>query len=98
MAQGSLPTNLNPNNMTIQKIEQENQRTINFINQIGKINDSGEYVPEEGTDITRLENKIENMQDEISNLLNFSGGKMRFIQNNAPSPTKDGMGWFILIQ
>lgn len=86
MAQGNLPTNLDPDDITIQKIEQENQRTVNFVNQI------------ENTDIPRLETKIENIQDDISNLLNFSGEKMRFIQNNVPSPTKDGMGWFILIQ
>ena len=96
MAQGNLPTNLNPNDMTIQKIEQENQRTINFINQIGRVNDSGEYVPIEGTDITKLENKIEDVQDEISDLLNFSGEKMRFIQSTAPSSPKENMGWFIL--
>ena len=96
MAQGSLPTNLNPNDMTIQKIEQENQRTVEFINQIGKVNDSGEYVPTEGTDITKLENKIENIQDEISDLLNFSGEKMRFIQSKVPDSPKKNMGWFIL--
>lgn len=96
MAQGNLPTDLNPNDMTIQKIKQENQKTVNFINQIGEINDSGEYIPTEGTDITRLENKIENIQDEISDLLDFSGEKMRFIQSSAPDSPKENMGWFIL--